>query len=89
MQFTKPAQFNGTQLKEELATVGIEIPFVTDTADGFIHFDVQKSKESVAVEIVTNHIAVDRSSQKAAERQAILDRLGLTAEEAQLLLGGN
>jgi hypothetical protein len=26
---------------------------------------------------------------KAAERQAILDRLGLTAEEAQLLLGGN
>jgi acyl-CoA reductase-like NAD-dependent aldehyde dehydrogenase len=26
---------------------------------------------------------------KAAQRQAILDRLGLTAEEAQLLLGGN
>jgi FMN-dependent NADH-azoreductase len=26
---------------------------------------------------------------KAAERQAILDRLGLTAEEATLLLGGN
>ena len=26
---------------------------------------------------------------KAAERQAILDRLGLTAEEAKLLLGGN
>jgi hypothetical protein len=26
---------------------------------------------------------------KAAERQAILDRLGLSAEEAQLLLGGN
>jgi hypothetical protein len=26
---------------------------------------------------------------KAASRQAILDRLGLTAEEAQLLLGGN
>ena len=26
---------------------------------------------------------------KATVRQAILDRLGLTAEEAQLLLGGN
>jgi hypothetical protein len=26
---------------------------------------------------------------KAASRQAILDRLGLSAEEAQLLLGGN
>ena len=26
---------------------------------------------------------------KAIARQAVLDRLGLTAEEAQLLLGGN
>ncbi len=26
---------------------------------------------------------------KAEQRQAVLDRLGLTAEEAQLLLGGN
>ena len=26
---------------------------------------------------------------KAAQRQVILDRLGLTADEAQLLLGGN
>jgi hypothetical protein len=26
---------------------------------------------------------------KIAQRQAILDRLGLTSEEAQLLLGGN
>jgi len=26
---------------------------------------------------------------KAAQRQAILDRLGLTADEAQILLGGN
>jgi hypothetical protein len=86
MQFTKPAQFNGTQLKEELATVGIEIPFVTDTADGFIHFDVQKSKESAAVEIVANHVPVDKSAQNATARQAILDKLGLTAQEATILL---
>jgi hypothetical protein len=26
---------------------------------------------------------------KAAQKQAVLDRLGLTAEEARLLLGGN
>ena len=26
---------------------------------------------------------------KAAQKQAVLDRLGITAEEAQLLLGGN
>jgi hypothetical protein len=27
--------------------------------------------------------------QKAADKQALLDKLGITAEEAQLLLGGN
>jgi len=27
--------------------------------------------------------------QKAAAKQALLDKLGITAEEAQLLLGGN
>jgi hypothetical protein len=28
-------------------------------------------------------------AQKAAAKQALLDKLGITAEEAQLLLGGN
>ena len=30
-----------------------------------------------------------KAKAKAEQKQAILDRLGLTAEEAQLLLGGN
>ena len=30
-----------------------------------------------------------KAEARAVQRQAILDRLGLTAEEAQLLLGGN
>ena len=86
MQFTKPAQFNGTQLRDELSAVGIDIPFVTDSADGFIHFDVEKSKESKALEIVTNHVAIDRNAEKAAAREAVLSKLGLTAEEAAALL---
>ena len=32
---------------------------------------------------------ITEAEAKAAARQAVLDRLGLTAEEAQLLLGGN
>jgi hypothetical protein len=86
MQFNKPTNLNGLQLKEELAVVGIHIPYVTDTADGFIHFEVEKSKESKAIEIVANHVAIDRSATTAAQRQTVLDRLGLTAEEAALLL---
>lgn len=87
MQFTKPAQLNGVQLKEELAAVGIEIPFVTDKADGFIYFDVEKSKESTAVEIVANHIAIDVNAEKEIQRQSLFTRLGITADEAKLLLG--
>jgi hypothetical protein len=34
-------------------------------------------------------IAKAEAEAKAAERQALLDRLGITADEAKLLLGGN
>ena len=36
-----------------------------------------------------NAIAKAEADTKAAQRQALLTRLGITAEEAQLLLGGN
>ena len=36
-----------------------------------------------------NAAAEAEASAKAAQRQAILDRLGLTQEEANILLGGN
>lgn len=85
MQFTKPEKLNGLQLKEELAAVGINIPYVTDTADGFIHFDVEKSKESKATEIVANHSEIDRTAEKDAARKAVLIKLGLTADEAAAL----
>jgi hypothetical protein len=33
--------------------------------------------------------ALEAEAQKAAAKQALLDKLGITADEAQLLLGGN
>lgn len=36
-----------------------------------------------------NSWKAEQDSAKAAQKAALLDRLGLTAEEAQLLLGGN
>jgi hypothetical protein len=53
------------------------------------------AEEIAQIELdAANSIAAKETAQaeadaKAASRQAILDRLGLTAEEAQLLLGGN
>jgi hypothetical protein len=42
--------------------------------DGFAQYDAWKAEQDSA---------------KAAQKAALLDRLGITAEEAQLLLGGN
>ena len=36
---------------------------------------------------IIDKINADKESAKAAQRQAILDRLGLTADEAKLILG--
>ena len=49
------------------------------------------AEEIAAVEAAQAEVQTQQEAQttKTAERQVILDRLGLTAEEAQLLLGGN
>jgi hypothetical protein len=46
----------------------------------------KKNRELFEAEILEHK---KQSEAKATARQAVLDRLGLTAEEAQLLLGGN
>lgn len=65
-------------------------------------FDIQTGEETVIEREETPEEEKNRLEQqalfaqeqveteaKAAARQPILDRLGITAEEAQLLLGGN
>ena len=49
------------------------------------------AEEIAAVEAAQTEVQTQQEAQatKTAERQVILDRLGFTAEEAQLLLGGN
>ena len=42
----------------------------------------------VALDAATDKAKADALAVKAAAKQAVLDKLGLTADEAQLLLGG-
>ena len=46
----------------------------------------KKSREKLEAEYAKE---IKQAEAKTTARQAVLDRLGLTAEEAQLLLGGN
>jgi hypothetical protein len=51
--FTRPANFNGAELKNELADVGIIVEFIRDNGIDTITFAT--SKEAEAAEIVAAH----------------------------------
>jgi hypothetical protein len=89
IKFTKPAQLNGSQLIQELRSEGIDInedtsPFIDGNGEFFLDIDAKDTAK--AAEIVSAHIGIDEIKSKAAEKQAILDQLGITAEQAKLLL---
>jgi hypothetical protein len=48
------------------------------------------TQEEIDAEIIKiKEAEIIEAEQKATARQAVLDRLGITAEEAQLILGGS
>jgi len=88
IKFNKSQTLNGQQLLEELNAAKIKIdefPFIDGNGD--LWLNVSDKDKTKTQEIIDNHIAIDSNQEKQATRQAILDRLGLTADEAKLLLG--
>ena len=77
-----PAKLNGTQLLDELKAVGIKLTEVRVVADE-LFLDTNDKK---AAEIVADHVGVDSVDVNAAAKAALLERLGITALEAKLLL---
>lgn len=64
-----------------------EPPTVTERS--FTEAELEQIKKDIQEEEQRKNDAAAEAQAKAAQRQAILDRLGLTEKEAQLLLGGN
>ncbi len=90
IKFDQPESLNGTQLIAELKAIGIVVndktsPLIDGNGDFWL--DIPSKDKSKAETIVKAHIGIDTSNQHEAKKQAILDRLGLTADEAKLLLG--
>ena len=86
MKFAKPEKTNGFQLKDELAKVGIVINDIWDDGDGFLSIEIDEKFESKALEVTAKHIGIDPVEKLNSQRSAILEKLGITAEEAKLLL---
>lgn len=90
IKFNRPENINGTELIAELKAVGVKVnDFPLLDGNGDFWLDIAAKDEAKAAEIVAAHNGTIVAPDNSAARQAILDRLGLTAEEAQLLLGGN
>ena len=90
ISFTKPQNLNGAELLEELTVAGVIVTGrPSDDGAGLLWLDIAEVDEAKALQVVSTHngttIAPDNSSAKAA----LLAKLGITAEEVQLLLGGN
>ena len=80
-------EINLTQLSKELGNKGLISDF-TDPKKKLIlpaqGVDLTDNQLKAAID---NHVAIDDVAVKIAQRQAIADRLGLTADELQVLLG--
>ena len=90
IKFNKPENLNGTELLNELNAAGIKItePPSID-GNGEMWLDILEKDQATAAPIVAAHNGTIIAPDKTAARQAILDRLGLTTEEARILQGGN
>ena len=96
IKYNKPVKLNGRELVAELNAAGIVVnlnnsPLVDGNDD--LWLDIDEKDEAKAKNIVDAHngtIVFDNSLQQAAKeaiRQAVLDKLGLSADEVAALLG--
>jgi hypothetical protein len=80
-------KINLTQLDKELGGKGLNGDFTDPLNKIILPADLSDVTENELKKAINNHVAIDEAEAKATARQEILDRLGLSAEEAALLLG--
>jgi hypothetical protein len=79
---------NIEQLDKELNGLGLISS--SDDAGNIVEIGLADNNTATENELkiaIENHVAIDTNAIKAIARQQILDRLGLTADEAAILLG--
>lgn len=91
MELQLNKEVNGEQLLQELISAGVSIALdnYPKVESNKLFIDVTTDDEAKTAEVWKNHKAENWEIKRAAARQALLDRLGITADEAQLLLGSN
>ena len=88
IKFNKPENLNGAELINELTAAKIKVtgnPMVDGNGDFWLNIDAKDETKTKI--IVDAHNGTTIAPDRTAARQAIADRLGLTADELQVLLG--
>jgi len=80
-------EINLKQLDQELGSQGLCADFNDPKKKLIVPAENSTVTEDELKAAIQAHIAIDETVAKATARQAILDRLGLTADEAALILG--
>lgn len=89
IQFDKPQNLNGAELIKELLAVGIQIdtntsPYIDGLGDFYL--DIVEGDVDVAAEVVAAHNGTTIKPDYVSQKTALLEKLGITEEEAKLLL---
>jgi hypothetical protein len=90
IQFNTPTNLNGEELVAELNAIGVEVtnrPLIDENKN--LWLNIAESDKDKATPIVAAHNGTVIAPDTATVKAALLARLGITAEEAALLLGGN
>ena len=80
-------EINLAQLSQELGGKGLIADFSDPKKKNILPAEGVEISESELKAAIDAHVAIDEIAVRETARQAILDRLGLTADEAKLILG--
>lgn len=90
IKFTKPTNLNGAEIVAELEAVGVVVD-ITDSpfldGAGVLWLNIKESDEAKAAPIVAAHNGTVIAPDNSAAKAALLAKLGITADEAALLIG--
>ena len=87
ISFTKPTNLNGTELLAELNAGSVSItesPRID--GDGLFWLEIAEADKAKATSIVAAHNGTTVEPDNSAAKAALLAKLGITADEAKLLL---
>jgi very-short-patch-repair endonuclease len=80
-------EINLAQLTKELGGKGLIADFNDPKKKLILPADGVELTDDELKAAIAAHVAIDEKAERDAKRQEILDRLGLTANEAKLLIG--